>query len=438
MSETSSPNKIGLCTSTSLVVGNMIGVGVFLIPSTLAGYGSISFFGWIASSVGAIFLALVFSYLSKLIPSASGGPYVYSREGLGDFAGFLVAWGYWISVWVTNAAIAVGFVGYLGVFFPVLTSTPITSVLSGLAAIWFLTWVNSRGVKKAGSVQLVSTFLKLVPLLIVSIGGLFFLNFDHFIPVNLSDESTLSAIASTTALTLFAFLGIESATIPAEDIKDAESTISKATKIGTFIAIAIYIFGSMSVMGVIEPEVLAVSNAPFADAAALMWGEEARYLVAGGAAISAFGALNGWILIQGQIPAAIARDKLFPKIFAKKNKNGSPAIGIMIGSVLASILMSMNYTKGLVETFKFFILLSTLSVLIPYVFSSASYILISVAKKMAFNLTLTKIVVASFAFLFSLWAIIGSGAEATYWGFILLVLGVPLYVWMKYNAQKNE
>ncbi len=438
MSESSPPNKIGLWTSTSLVVGNMIGVGVFLIPSTLASYGSISFFGWIVSSVGAVFLALVFSYLSKLIPSASGGPYIYSKEGLGEFAGFLVAWGYWISVWITNAAIAVGFVGYLSVFIPTLTATPLTAALSGLSAIWLLTWVNSRGVKKAGAVQLVSTVLKLLPLLIVSIGGLFFLNWDHFIPVNLSEESDLSAIASTTALTLFAFLGIESATIPAEDVKDAETTISKATKLGTFIAIAIYILGSMSVMGVIEPELLAISNAPFADAAALMWGEEARYLVAGGAAISAFGALNGWILIQGQIPAAIARDKLFPKIFAKKNKNGSPAIGIMIGSVFASILMSMNYTKGLVETFKFFILLSTLSVLIPYLFSSASYILISIAKKLTVHLTVAKVLAATFAFLFSVWAIIGSGEEATYWGFILLVLGVPLFVWMKYNVKNND
>ncbi|MDX1627421.1 MAG: amino acid permease [Fulvivirga sp.] len=435
MNKPAGSNQIGLWTSTSLVVGNIIGVGVFLIPSTLAAYGSISFFGWLVASFGAFLLSLVFGNLSTIIPHASGGPYIYTRAGFGDLGGFLVAWGYWISVWVTNAAIAVGLVGYLSVFIPFITSTPLLSVVTGLAAIWLLTWVNTKGVAKAGKLQLVTTILKLIPLCVMSIGGLFFMNFDHFIPANLSGESDLSAIASTTTITLFAFLGIECATIPSANVKDPAKTIPKATRIGTVIAIVVYIVGSMSVMGIIPPDILAKSNAPFADAAAIMWGEEARYIVAAGAVISTFGALNGWILIQGQIPAAIAKDKLFPKIFARENKNEAPVMSIIIGSALASILMVMNYTKGLVSAFKFFLLLSTLCVLIPYLFSAAAYVLIAVQKNLKEHLTFGKITIATLAFLFSFWAIIGSGENAVYWGFLLLLAGIPFYIWINYNRK---
>jgi basic amino acid/polyamine antiporter, APA family len=404
----------------------------------LAAYGSISFFGWLISSAGAFFLALVFSDLSKTMPMENGGPYIYSREGLGHFAGFLVAWGYWISVWVTNAAIAAGFVGYLTVFIPSIGLSPFSSALTGLTAIWFLTWINSKGIAKAGKLQLVTSILKLTPLILVSVGGLFFLNFSHFVPMNLSGETTLSAIASTTAITLFAFVGVESATINSATIKNPEVTVPRATKIGTLIAILVYMLGSMSVMGIIPPETLANSTAPFSDAAALMWGESARYFVAGGAVISTFGALNGWILIQGQIPAAIARDKLFPTVFAIENKYGAPVFGIVIGSILSSALIFMNYSKGMVSAFTFFILLSTLCTLIPYLFSSASYFLIHSSKKTGKPLSKGKIIIAGTAFLYSLWAVIGSGQEPVYWGFVLLMAGIPFYIWMKSSKTQSE
>src|SRR5688572_12737539 len=142
MTQTNASQKIGLWSSTALVVGNMIGSGIFLLPATLAAYGGISLLGWIGSSIGAIALALVFSNLSKLFPNSPGGPYAYTRTGLGDFPAYMVAWGYWISIWTTNAAIAVTFVSYLTVFFPVLSSNSFLSILTGLSAVWFLTWIN--------------------------------------------------------------------------------------------------------------------------------------------------------------------------------------------------------------------------------------------------------------------------------------------------------
>lgn len=267
--------KIGLGPATSLVLGNMIGSGIFLLPSALAKYGGISIVGWIVSAIGGLVLAKVFSELGKQFPK-TGGPYTFAKEGFGDFSAFLVAWGYWIAICCTNAAIIITMLSYLSVFFPVINSSPLVSISIGLLVLWFLTYVNSKGVKEAAWIQLVTTILKLVPLFLVAIVGLFFVEIEHFYPFNLSGKSNFEAITITTTLTLFAFLGIESATIPADNIKRPEITIPKATKIGTWIAIIVYVLGSIAVMGLISPETLAVSKAPFADAAALIWGESAR------------------------------------------------------------------------------------------------------------------------------------------------------------------
>src|SRR5690349_10420262 len=175
----------------------MIGSGIFLLPATLAAFGGISLFGWVGSSAGAIILALLFSKLSKIIPNALGGPYAYTRTGLGDFAAFLVAWGYWISIWCTNAAITVTLVSYLTVFFPVLSKNSYLAVATGLGVIWFLTWINTRGVKEAGRVQVITTILKITPLVLVSVVGLFYIDFKNFTPFNNSGESDLSAITAT-------------------------------------------------------------------------------------------------------------------------------------------------------------------------------------------------------------------------------------------------
>ena len=423
-------NKLGLWTSTSLVVGNMIGAGVFLMPAALAAYGSISLFGWIFSSVGAFLLAKVFSNLSRLMPLADGGPYAYSRRGLGDFAGFLVAWGYWISIWCTNAAIAVSLVSALSTFFPALATNALLAIVTGLGSIWLLTWINTLGIVTSGKLQLVTTILKIIPLLFVATGGLFFFRAENFIPFNASGVSDFSAITTTATYTFFAFLGIECATIPSGSVSNPEKTIPRATMLSILITTVIYIVSTISVMGMIPGKNLQHSVTPFTDAAVIIWGSGARYWVSAGVAIAAFGALNGWILIQGQMPSAIAKDKLFPAVFCKENKKGVPARGIVISSILVSLLMAMNYTKGLVEQFKFLIMLTTLTVLVPYLFSTAAYIIIRLEDKYLRSGTrwFSTIILASLAFLFSLWAIAGSGQEIVYWGVLLILAGIPFYV----------
>ncbi|MFT6933912.1 MAG: APA family basic amino acid/polyamine antiporter [Maribacter sp.] len=430
--------KIGLWTCTSLVVGNMIGAGIFLMPAALASYGGISILGWLFSSVGALLLASVFGKLSTLVKNKNGGPYVYAKEGIGDFAGFLVAWGYWISTWVANAAITIAFVSALSVFFPVLETNTLYAVLVGLITIWFLTWINARGLRESGKVQVVTTVLKSIPLILVIIGGIFFFNIDNFRPFNPSGETDMVAIAITATLTLFAYLGVESATVPAGNVENPEKTIPKATMLGTIFTTLVYVLSTVVIMGMIPADILSKSPAPFADAMHIIAGEWGQNLAAFGAAIAAFGALNGWILIQGQIAMATAKDDLFPRVFRRENKNGVPVLGIIIGSILTSLVMLMNYSEGLVAQFKFIILLTTLCCLIPYLFTAAAYILILVERKSANLKWLPEVTLSSLAFIYSLWAIYGAGEKVVYYGFLLLLAGIPFYVWMKFRNRLKK
>ncbi|MGW5413673.1 amino acid permease, partial [Actinomadura geliboluensis] len=218
--------------ATALVVGNMIGSGVFLLPSSLAEFGPISLVAWGFTAAGAILLALVFARLSRAYPR-TGGPYAYARRAFGDFVGFQTAWGYWIAVWAGNAAIAVAFVGYLAHFWPSLGQDKVAAAAVGVATIWLLTAVNAYGVREGGAVQVVTTVVKLVPLLMIAVGGLLFIEPGNFGEFNAGGGSAFGAVTAAAALTLWSFIGLESATVPAEDVQEPEKTIPRATVAGT-------------------------------------------------------------------------------------------------------------------------------------------------------------------------------------------------------------
>ena len=430
--------QLGLWTSTSLVVGNMIGAGVFMMPAALAKFGGISLLGWVCSAIGAFLIAKVFAHLSKLLPAADGGPYAYSQKGLGDFAGFLVAWGYLVSVWCTNAAITVSFISALSTFIPALATNPYLAIGTGLATIWFLSWINSLGILTSGILQLITTILKIVPIVLIGLVGLFYIQLNNFLPFNASGTSTIAAITATTTFTFFAFLGIECATIPSGSVANSATTVAKATTLGTLIATLVYILGTVSVMGMIPAAALKNSVTPFADAAVIIWGQGAKYWVSAGVAISAFGALNGYILIQGQLPYAVAKDQLFPQIFMRKNDKGVPVYGIVISSIFVSVFMAMNYTKGLAEQFQFLILLTTSTILIPYIFCTASYLLMRLrVVGITKNIFTGAIVLAALIFLFCIWIMLGLGYETVFWGFILTMSSVPIYVFAIWKRDQN-
>jgi basic amino acid/polyamine antiporter, APA family len=431
---------IGLWMATALVVGNMIGSGVFLLPSSLAAAaGPVSLVGWVFTGAGAVLLALVFANLGRAFPAA-GGPYAYAHRAFGDFVGFQTAWGYWIAVWAGNAAIAVAFVGYLGVLWPQVSEHPLVGALTGVALVWLLTATNILGARQSGQVQLVTTVLKFVPLAIVAIVGLFFIdggNYTPFAPQG-SDVGTLTAAAT---LTLWAFIGLESATVPADNFKDPRRTIPRATLIGTLAATAVYIVSTIAIMGIIPTGQLAQSTSPFADAAAVIFGGGWDKVIAVVALISTAGALNGWILLQGQVPLAAARDGLFPRQFARLHgERQTPVFGLVVSSVLVSGLLLTNYSKGLVGAFTFVILLATLTALVPYAYSAAAQVMLLVTQPEAFQgrRLARDAAIATLAFAYSTWAIAGAGEDVIAKGFVLLLAGIPIYLWLTWRKRRVQ
>jgi basic amino acid/polyamine antiporter, APA family len=430
---------IGLWTATALVVGNMIGSGVFLLPSSLAAAaGPVSLLGWVFTGAGAVLLALVFANLGRAFPAA-GGPYAYAHRAFGDFVGFQTAWGYWIAVWAGNAAIAVAFVGYLGVLWPQVAEDQLLGALTGVALVWLLTGANILGARQSGQVQVVTTVLKFVPLAVVAIVGLFFIDGGNYTPF--APHGSGAAITAAATLTLWAFIGLESATVPADDVKDPRRTIPRATLIGTLAATAVYIVSTVAIMGIIPAGELARSTSPFADATAVIFGGGWDEVIAVVALISTAGALNGWILLQGQVPLAAARDGLFPRQFARLHgERQTPVFGLVVSSVLVSGLLLTNYTKGLVEAFTFVILLATLTALVPYAYSAAAQVMLLVNEPQAFQgrRLARDAAIAALAFAYSIWAIAGAGDDVIAKGFVLLLAGIPIYLWLQWRRRAPD
>jgi APA family basic amino acid/polyamine antiporter len=424
----SAPRVIGFWAAVALVMGNMIGSGVFLLPASLAAFGGLSLVGWIVSAGGALALALVFARLARLRPAA-GGPYAYTRLAFGDVPAFLVAWGYWMSVMAALAALAVACVGYLDPFLPSLVRTPVVAGGLAVALIWLAVLVNAAGVAHAGRVQVATTALKILPLVVVGLGGLWFFD-TAVISVPVSETPVTGQVVSVVTLTLWAFLGLESATVPAGAVRDPERTIPRATVVGTLLVAVVYILSTVGVMSLVDTEVLAQSTAPFADGARRLLGEGGARLVAVGAAISCLGALNGWVLIAGQLPMAVAADGLFPRQFGDLSTRGTPVRGMVIAGLVSSAIVAMNYSRGLVDLFTFIILLSTLSTLVPYVFCALAVWLMpgqppprGVAA-----------VISVIAFVYAMFAIYGAGADTVLYGFLLLLSGLPVYLWVRRSA----
>ncbi len=393
-----------------------------------------SLWGWLFSALGALSLAWVFSKLSRWQPG-QGGPYFYTRVGIGEFPAFLVAWGYWISIWTGNAAIAVAAVSYCKLIFPQLAASNTLSLIVALVFIWTFSLVNIRGVREAGIVQLVTTLLKAIPLILFALFGLFSIDTQHFQVESAPQNSASLTIISAAALWLWAFLGVESACIPADNIDKPEKNIPRATIIGVFIVAIVYLLGFIVVYGVIHPEQLSNSYGPFAEAAEILWGGWAGKLMVLVALVSTLGALNGLILLGGQMPLAAARDGLFPHWFAQQNSRQSPYLGILISSVLTTLLVFANSSEKLLSVFNFSILLSTTSILVAYLFCSASAFRLLNRRKEKFKSL--SLIIFIISFLFSLWAVAGAGKDAVYWGFILMMAGVPVYTLIKISIEKK-
>ena len=437
MKEKQMKKEITLFMATMLVCGNMIGSGVFMLPATLAEVsGPIStIIAWILTTIGSILIALSFANLGSKYPS-TGGAYQYTKEAFGEFAGFLSAWLYWNGSWIGNAAIIVALASYSSAIIPALNN-PTVSIIFTSSILWIFTFLNIVGVKKAGKIQSFVTVFKIGFFALFIIVA--FLNFDssNILPL-IPDGKGLNTIPLAATSTLWAFVGLESATVTAGEISNPEKNVKKSTIYGIMIASIIYILISVASMGAMSNNELALSSAPLTEILTNSLGATIGKPLALSVVICILGTTIGWLLSTARVAYAAGEDGVFPKAFGKlSQKYGTPVNSLVIGSILVNILLIMNYQKSMVSAFTFITILATLTFLPVYLLTAAAemMLLFKDERKLTLSVFIKKSFVPLLAFIYALWTIYGSGAETVMWGFILMLIGIPFYI---YNYHKNK
>ncbi|GAA0079079.1 amino acid permease [Clostridium sp. CTA-5] len=429
--------EISLFMATMLVCGNMIGSGVFMLPATLAQVSGplATIIAWVITTIGSILIAISFANLGSKYPS-TGGAYQYTKEAFGEFTGFLSAWLYWNGSWIGNAAIIVALSSYSKAFIPQLQN-PIVSIIYTSAILWIFTILNIIGVKEAGKFQTFATIFKIVFFGVFIIAA--FLNFDKINLMPLIPEGKgLGTIPLAATSTLWAFVGLESSTVTAGEIKDPEKNVRKSTIYGMIIASVIYILISIGCMGAMSNSELAISTAPLTDILTNILGNSVGKFLTIAVVVCILGTTIGWLLSTARVSYAAGEDGVFPKFFGKLHpKYGTPVNSLIIGSVLVNILLIMNYQKSMVSAFTFITILATLSFLPVYLLTVSAEMMLMFKGKtdFSFKMFIKKSIIPLLAFIYSIWTIYGSGAETVMWGFVLMLIGIPFYI---YNYHKNK
>ena len=432
------PRGFGLTTATALIVGSIIGVGIFNLPTSLAGYGPITLVSMGLTTIGALALAVLFAGLTRRLP-ADGGPYAYARTGFGNTVGFFNAWSYWITAWAGNAAIAVGWVLYVEVFINK-GHNRFYSVLLVLVGLWVPALVNLSGVKNMGSVQVITSVIKFIAVGFMAIVGLFFISSANYTPWNVSGESAIAAIGGGMAIALFSYLGVETAAVAAGKVRDPDRNIPRATIFGTLATAVVYLLSLTAVFGILPTHELANATAPFSDAANVIFGGTwAGKVMAVAVIISGLGALTGWTMICAEMPLAAAKDGLFPEPFKKMSPQGVPPFGIIASTALASIAMIINFLgSGGATVFTTLVLMTGITAAIPYAFSALAQIKWRLVdhRELQTPRFVRDMIVAVVALIFSILFIVYSRNTGhsfwVYWApFFMaagaLVLGIPVY-----------
>jgi APA family basic amino acid/polyamine antiporter len=423
---------LGVWMCTALVVGNVIAVGVFVLPASLAPYGLTALTGWLITLVGCCFLAISFAYLARAFPQ-DDGPYTYTKRAFGDGIAFAVMWAYWVSTWVTNATIAVAVVGYLTIFIPVLNQSAWLPPVVALGLIWFFVVLNLLGARAVGWVQVLTTVLKLLAMLAVIGLGVWVLIADpaayhRHPPVSPRSFSDLSG-AST--LTLYAMLGIECATIPACRVRNPERTIPLATVIGTIVTAVVYIGVSIVPMLLIPQTALAKSDAPIAELFVRFVGGRSGEIIALLVTIGALGALNGWTMILGEVTQNVARHGHFPQSWAKENRHGAPTIALLLTGVIASAMLLCNYTQSINGLFTFLSVVVTAANLPMYFTCTLAIVALRRRKAMQTRPSVAMMAAGTCAALYCAWAAIGIGLKPLLWALVLCLCCLPVYAWSR-------
>lgn len=434
-------HALGLTSATGLVIGSIVGTGVFTMPAVLAGAGTMGIAVLAVIAVGAMLLAVLFGQLTKRVPNSDGGLYAYSRHEFGDFAGYLVGWCYWVQAWAGNAAIVASWVFYVDALFGWGHNTGIENWIIALVGLWVPAIINLVGVHQMAWFQNVTVVLKFVPLLFVGVVGWFFVTAAHFGPFNASGGSLYSAIGIAAGVALFSFIGVEAAAVTAKRVRDPRRNVLRASTIGTAASAILYVLVTAAVMGLVAHHTLVNTGSPFVNAFQTMFPHTswAGKAIAALAVVSGIGALNGWTLIVTETSRAVAQDDLFPRPFAWADAKGTAWFGIVVGTVLPSLLMLFDYTtKTGLTVFTYLVDLTVVTVAIPYFFSALAQLTFLVSRRrrvqgwaLARDLT-----VAGVSVLFSLWVTFASGYQVVYQAMVVILGGLILYAFLNARRQR--
>jgi len=414
--------------TVALVVGNMVGTSVYTLPASLAqAVGPLGVAAWLLTAVGYLFVALVYASLGTRYP-VTGGPYVYAREAFGEFAGFQVVWSYWFSAVIGNAGIVTGVVGYAVGFSARLQGSVLLQFLLAQALLWGLCLVNVLGIKRSARVQVTVMFMSAVPMLLISLAMLPYVRMANFVPFA---PHGVGSLAVGAALVVWAYSGVESATVPAEEVRAPESTIRRGTMIGYALATLIFLIAAVSVNGALPQAEIASSARPVAMAAERTLGSWAGLLISVAAVAAGIGTLNGWILMAGRIPLTAARDGIFFRGMGRVHpRYGTPHVALIAGTAVASTMLLLFFNRSLLGVFNFIVLLAVLTTLLPHLYAAAAELMLARRDPARYSPRERRRahLVAPVAFVFVMYTIYGVGAEVALWGLLVLMAGTPLYI----------
>ncbi len=417
---------MSLLGATMLVAGNTIGTGLFLLPADLATVGSISILGWVVATVGAMALGLVFAKLGELQP-ALGGPYAYARDFFGSYLGFQTNYIYWLANWVGNVAIAVAVTGYLSELLPPLQHQPL-SALSTIGVIWLLTLANIVGPRFIGRLETWTMGLALVPICGIAILGWFYFDPKLFAEGwNVSGRSDMGAVSRSASIALWAYMGLESASVSATNIENPRRNVPIATLAGLGIAAVAYVACSTVIMGILSNAELQKSPAPFAAAAGIAFGKAGIVVVALCAILKSSGALGGWMLLVGESAQAASRDGMFPSLFGKTNANGVPVRGLVLVSLLMTLVVILTMSPTIAHQFDAIIDLAVVLVVIPYLYSSVAVWHVCHDHNVPEATLRRYVAIGLVASAYCLWALWGSAPGTGRNALIVVCASVPLY-----------
>ncbi|MBL4935757.1 amino acid permease [Clostridium sp. YIM B02515] len=425
---------LGLFITTALVVGNMMGSGIFILLASLAqetGPGA-TMLGWLISGTGALFIALSFANLGSKMP-VTGGPYEYSKRAFGHFIGFQNAWLYWNSSWIGTIASLTGTTAYVAAFFPILNESRLAAFLFTSAILWIFTYINILGVRKAGIFQTILVITEIVLFIIFIVAALKHYNPEYLKPM-FPEGKGLNTVPTAAALTLWAFTGFETAAITAGEVKNGARNVRLGTIYGIIIGILLYFTLNFTAMTSISQKDLINADGNWNAILTPYFGSSLTKVIIVTELVSILGTTFACILTTARMSYAAAENKIFPKVFENVHpKYKTPDVSLIIAAILGNILLALNYTKSLQQVFTFMILLATLAGLPVYASTAAAEIRLSINinNKPSKTYIIKKSIIPAIAFIYSLWAIYGSGLESVLYGVLLAALGIPVYFYMK-------